>query len=708
MSVVGIDFGNHQSVIAVARNRGIDIVINEVSRRSTPSLVGFGPKQRFLGESAKSQEIMNIKNTIPSLQRIIGRTYTDQEFHQNEAFYFNSAIVEKDKKVAFRVNYQNQEYTFTGTEIVAMYLTQLRLTVEKATGAPMSDVVISIPAFFTDSQRRAVMDACSIAGLKCLKLMHDYTATALTYGLTKNELFTDQSSNVVFVDAGYASTTVSVVSFTKSQLDVRGVACHPQLGGRDLDNMLINHFIGEIKKNYNLDVTTNPKAMKRLRSSCEKMKTVLSANSEAPLNIESIMNDIDIRGFLKREDFEAMMEQPVLQPLDKLIQEALNNAGLGKEDINVIEMVGGSSRVPAIKKRVANFFCPKEPTFTTNQEESVARGCAFQCAMLSPVFRVKDFAVNDISLYPIKLVWGPPNPENDNEIEVFKRFNSIPSVKQVTLYHKEPFSVEVAYSDMRLIPLNINSWIGSYFVKNIEPSPSGGPAEVLIKLKLDASGIVTVLSAYIANEEEIEVVEEEKPDASAPMQTDEAQKDSSQEASPPASESQEESKSESNSNVQRKPKKKKVIRKIDVPVIGGSSSLLKDELHHLRENELNMIAADKLVYDTAERRNALEEYVYYARNKLYELSDDKIDENLRSDLISRLTGTEDWLYEDGEDASLGVYNAKLDELKQMIDPIIRPSPPPVPEKAAEADESKSSTEQPSESQQQQDTEMKQD
>jgi len=304
MSVVGIDFGNMNSVIAVARNRGIDVITNEVSNRATPSKVSFGPKQRYLGESAQTQEISNFKNTVSSLKRIAGRTFQDQEVQNIEAKYINADLLEVDGQVGVKVNYLGQPTTFSNIQLVAMYFTKIKETAQAELKIPVSDCVISVPGWYTDVQRRAILDAADISGLNPLRLINDTTASALGYGITKTDLPEEKPRHVVFCDIGHSSYSVAVVAYLKGQLTIRSTAYDRHFGGRNFDEVLVDHLSEMFKEKYRIDVKSNNKALFRLRSAAEKLKKVLSANPASPINIESIMDDKDVSAIVKREEFE--------------------------------------------------------------------------------------------------------------------------------------------------------------------------------------------------------------------------------------------------------------------------------------------------------------------------------------------------------------------------------------------------------------------
>ncbi|KAG8679705.1 adenyl-nucleotide exchange factor sse1 [Ceratobasidium sp. 394] len=417
-SVVGIDFGNLASKIGVARKGGIDVILNESSSRATPSLVSFGIKARAMGEAAKTLETSNFKNTVGSLKRLVGRTLNDPEISEQEKQYLNAQLVDVNGTVGVKVNYLGEPSTFSATQLVAMYLGKLRDIAAIEVKATPSDVVISVPGWYNDVQRRAVLDAAHIAGLNPLRLINDTTAIALGYGITKQDLpEIDEPRHVVFVDIGHSNYSVAVVAFAKGQLSVKSTAYDRHFGGRNIDMALVKHFAAEFKEKYKIDVLSNPKAIFRLVTACEKLKKVLSANAEGNLSVESIMNDVDASSKLNREQFEALIAEP-LSRITKPLEEALAEAELTADQIHSIELVGGSSRIPAIRSRIRDFFggVSRQLSSTLNADEAVCRGATFACAMLSPVFRVREFNVQDITPYSIKTSWerAPGDADEDD------------------------------------------------------------------------------------------------------------------------------------------------------------------------------------------------------------------------------------------------------------------------------------------------------
>ncbi|KAF3491938.1 uncharacterized protein GIQ15_01455 [Arthroderma uncinatum] len=652
MSVVGIDFGALSTKIGVARNKGIDIVTNEVSNRSTPSLVGFGPKSRYIGESAKTQEISNLKNTVGSLKLLVGRQSNDPDV-QMEQDFCAAKLVDVNGEAGAEVSYMGKKEQFSATQLVAMYLTKIKATASAELKLPVSDVVLSVPPWFTDAQRRALIDSASIAGLNMLRLINDTTAIALGYGITKLDLPVEGETprRVAFVDIGHCNYTCAIVEFKKGELNVKGTAWDRHFGGRALDKALVDHLAKEFKEKYKIDIKTNPKAMTRTFAAAEKLKKILSANAQAPISIESIMNDVDVRAMVKREELEEMIK-PLLDRVTVPLEQALAEAGLKPEDIDSIEMVGGCTRVPSIKDAISKFF-NKQLSFTLNQDEAVARGCTFSCAILSPVFRVRDFSVHDVINYPIEFTWeqSPDIPDEATSLTVFNKGNVMPSTKILTFYRKQPFDLEARYSKPEMLPGKTNPWIGRFSVKGVTADANSDFMICKLKARLNLHGILNIESGYYVEDVEVEEpIPEEKKEGDT-MDTDEA-----------------------NGEAEAKPKMRKVkkqLRKGDLPVIVGSASIDAASREKMAERENAMFMEDKLVADTEDKKNELESFIYELRDKIDSIYADHASEEEKEKLKAKLTTTEDWLYEDGEDTTKAVYMAKMDDIRFLAGPIVQ-------------------------------------
>jgi heat shock protein 4 len=394
MSVVGFDIGNENCVIAVVKQRGVDVLLNDESKRETPAVVCFGEKQRFLGSAGAATAMMNLKSTISQVKRLIGRKFAEAVV-QNELKMLPVETSEgPDGGILIHLKYLGESHTFTPVQIMAMLFAHLKEIGEKSLEMPISDCVIGVPSYFTDLQRRAYLNAATIAGLKPLRLMHDCTATALSYGIYKTDFPSSGPTYVAFVDIGHCDTQVSIASFEGGHMKILSHTFDSSLGGRDFDEVLFSHFAAQFKEQYSIDVYSNVKACIRLRAACEKLKKVLSANPEAPLNIECLMEEKDVKGFIKREEFEKLASG-LLERISIPCNKALADAGLALVKIYSVELVGSGSRIPAIARLLASLF-RREPSRKLNASECVARGCALQCAMLSPVFRVKEYEVSSL------------------------------------------------------------------------------------------------------------------------------------------------------------------------------------------------------------------------------------------------------------------------------------------------------------------------
>ncbi|KAF1993414.1 heat shock protein Hsp88 [Amniculicola lignicola CBS 123094] len=714
MSVVGVDLGTLNTVIAVARNRGVDVIANEVSNRATPrwsTLIGFGPKSRYTGETAKNQEISNLKNTVSSFSRLAGRSLNDPDV-EIEKDFISAPLVDINGQVGAEVNYLGKKEKFTATQLTAGFLTKIKQTASLELKLPVSDVVLSVPVWYTDAQRRALLDASDIAGMKCLRLINDTTATALGYGITKTDLPgpEEKPRRVCFVDIGHSNYTCSIVEFKKGELAVKATAWDRHFGGRNFDKAMVDHFAKEFKEKYKIDIHENLKGKFRVLAAVEKVKKVLSANSLAPINIESVMNDIDVRSQLKREELEELVK-PLIERATVPIEQALAEAKLKPEDIDAIEMTGGCTRVPCLKNAIQAFF-GKPLSFTLNQDEAVARGCAFSCAILSPVFRVRDFSIHDIVSYPIEFAWEKSDdiPDEDTNLTVFNKGNIMPSTKILTFYRKHAFDLEAKYAKPELLPGKTNPWIGRFSVKGVKADATGDFMICKLKARLNLHGVLNVESGYYVEETEVEEPipeppKEEKKEGDVRI-TDSSVSDysfSSRERersrpapaakrprfgsvdSVPSSSASLPVKTELTNGLQAmdvdsaetkddKPKTRKVKkqqRKGDLPLSSGTASLDEATKIAAAEKENEMIMEDKLVQDTEQIKNDLESKIYELKDKIIGVYAEFANDDEKAKLNAKLDAVEEWLYDDGDDATKNQYVNKMEEIRSIAGPIIQ-------------------------------------
>lgn len=383
-SICGIDIGTENCYVAVARQGGIEILLNEYSQRSTPAYIAFGGNQRELGVSAKQKQMMNLSNTCFAPISIIGKKFKDLNLAEIPYSVEENELGE----VSVRVFHNGEELHLTATQVLAMLFTKLR----QISGNPV-DCVINCPNYFTDTQRRALIDAAVIAGLNPLKIISDMTAVALYYGFYRSSSAAQEYSIVGFVDCGQTSTQASVVLFNHKEnlLKVLDAEYQENVGGKHFDQVLANYFI----QKHNLQL--NKRARYRLIAECEKLKKQMSANSnELPINIECLYDDRDFTGRIDRATFEQLAGE-LLEKINSMFQDTFRRAEekfnkefaekYGKFRIDSVEVVGGTSRIPSIKRMIKEVF-GVEPSTTLNADEAVARGCALQCAILSPTFKV--------------------------------------------------------------------------------------------------------------------------------------------------------------------------------------------------------------------------------------------------------------------------------------------------------------------------------
>ncbi|XP_030649355.1 heat shock 70 kDa protein 4a isoform X2 [Chanos chanos] len=657
MSVVGFDLGFQSCYVAVARAGGIETVANEYSDRCTPSFVSFGPRNRSIGAAAKSQVVTNCKNTVQGFKRFHGRAFSDPYVQSTKSSLVYDLAQMPTGSTGIKVMYMEEEKVFSIEQVTAMLLTKLKETAESALKKQVADCVISVPSFFSDAERRSVMDAAQIAGLNCLRLMNDTTAVALAYGIYKQDLPAPEEKprTVVFVDLGHSGYQVSVCAFNKGKLKVLASAFDPELGGKDFDEILVQHFCNEFAQKYKLDVRSKPRALVRLYQECEKLKKLMSANSsDLPLNIECFMNEIDVSGKLNRGQFEEMCAG-LLAKVEGPLRSILEQAKLKKEDIYAVEIVGGASRMPAVKERVSKFF-GKELSTTLNADEAVARGCALQCAILSPAFKVREFSITDVVPYPISLKWGSNAAEEGglSDCEVFPKNHAAPFSKVLTFYRKEPFTLEAYYNTPKELPYP-DPTIGQFLIQKVVPQASGESSKVKVKVRVNVHGVFSVSSASL-----VEVI---KPaEGEEPMETDNPGKEE---------EVPEENKQEKKNDQPPQAKKAKVKTKtIDLPIENSLHwQLANDMLNLFVENEGKMIMQDKLEKERNDAKNCVEEYVYEMRDKLHGSLEKFVSEADRDTFSLKLEDTENWLYEDGEDQQKQVYIDKLAELKKLGQPI---------------------------------------
>ncbi|XP_037352163.1 heat shock 70 kDa protein 4L isoform X2 [Talpa occidentalis] len=656
MSVVGIDLGFLTCYVAVARSGGIETVANEYSDRCTPACISLGSRTRAIGNAAKSQIVTNVRNTLHGFKKLHGRSF-DDPIVQTERIRLPYELQKMPNGSAgVKVRYLEEERPFAIEQVTGMLLAKLKETSENALKKPVADCVISIPSFFTDAERRSVMAAAQVAGLNCLRLMNETTAVALAYGIYKQDLpsLDERPRNVVFIDMGHSAYQVSVCAFNKGKLKVLATTFDPYLGGRNFDEALVDYFCDEFQAKYKISVKENSRALLRLYQECEKLKKLMSANaSDLPLNIECFMNDLDVSSKMNRAQFEQLCAS-LLARVEPPLKAVMEQSNLQREDISSIEIVGGATRIPAVKEQISRFFL-KDISTTLNADEAVARGCALQCAILSPAFKVREFSITDLVPYSITLRWKTSLEDGAGECEVFSKNHPAPFSKVITFHKKEPFELEAFYTNLHEVPYP-DPHIGSFTIQNVFPQSDGDSSKVKVKVRVDIHGVFSVASAAAIEKQSME-----GGHSDVPMETEASLKNESREDVSAPSDKPDRS---------NQATKKGKVKSIDLPIQSSLCRQLGQELlNSYIENEGKMIMQDKLEKERNDSKNAVEEYVYDLRDRLGSVYEKFVTQEELKKLSAILDDTENWLYEEGEDQPKQIYVDKLQELKRHGQPI---------------------------------------